>query len=208
MENLLSLSIIICHYHRNRIAFAICERCRRPICLEDKRILIKDYSYFEHNNSNYHSYCLICFGVQLEKTTITYEYLIIEIFSFLIIFILGIDLTNIFVPIFIITVFFAYNSNKRIQLARSDIYQFKMHLYTSKDTIINPSFNFPKYANAGKENSSTNILKALKVTNVLYSIVCYECGNQIQSKFDFCSNCGYRSPDELISLYKIHEIPN
>ena len=60
--NLSDNNIVRCHFHPKRIALSVCERCQRPICLEDKRTLDGitvtnfDFQYFVRNT---HNYCLI-----------------------------------------------------------------------------------------------------------------------------------------------------
>ena len=65
----MSLEHTPCSYHPNKVAVTICERCRRPICLEDKRVYRRSHS---SGSSNYrrsyytsHDYCVLCNSSQL-----------------------------------------------------------------------------------------------------------------------------------------------
>ena len=70
-----------CYYHPEKTAVTVCERCHRPICLEDKRVYRKThYSNTGFNNDNYygsntyvttHDYCPLCYASQKQTNVYT-----------------------------------------------------------------------------------------------------------------------------------------
>ncbi len=61
------MSTTKCYYHRDKIAIATCERCHRPICLEDKRVYHKTHRYSDSRYETTRVYCTVCYGSQKEQ---------------------------------------------------------------------------------------------------------------------------------------------
>lgn len=74
------MSATRCYYHPDKIAITTCERCHKPICLEDKRVYRQTHYYNNsvgndsfHSRSSYvttHDYCILCYASQ-KKSNVT-----------------------------------------------------------------------------------------------------------------------------------------
>lgn len=206
-----------CDYHPNKMAVTTCERCRRPICLEDKRIYRKRHrrSHGKYSTTYYtsHEYCVLCNASQLRSDANPLGFLIFIpflVFFFIIfggaagaaggvgpfftIFIL------FFLFIIVSAVFSTIRAREKAEQAENEAMNFKATLYSTNDATSRPSFNYYKtspvpdsYDNPYFQKSNKEIKKAPD----LFSIVCYECGANINLEDKFCQNCGDSTKEEI-----------
>ncbi|MFW9930315.1 MAG: zinc ribbon domain-containing protein [Candidatus Thorarchaeota archaeon] len=59
-----SLKFTPCAYHNDKAAVTTCERCHRPICLEDKRVYRRTHYQNDNTYVTTHDYCILCFASQ------------------------------------------------------------------------------------------------------------------------------------------------
>ena len=212
-----------CHYHPDRMAVTVCERCRRPICLEDKRNYRKKhtgntgqnaYSYYTN-----HDYCILCNASQLRSDASPLSFLIFLPFIIIFFFIFGGlagfilgsgSFGSIFFLFILIMILFGVGSflsaRTKAEAAENDAMIFKSNLYSHSDSSSRPAFNY--YKNNPLPDSYEDIygIKAeqeIKNDPNLFSIVCFECGAHIDLQDKFCPNCGDSTKEELMNYYQI-----
>lgn len=207
-----------CHYHPNRLALAVCERCKRPICLEDKNVIQQKYPNTSKISSHMKSYCTICYSIEIEKETYTYQYFVIVFFFFIasLVFTLffkyaGISLPantdfyiiSIFIPITVMALYIGYINYIKVNIAKDESKLLKFKSFSGKYESNQPGFDFDKNSEVKKPTSNEDSLpKKLKET----SIICYECGAIIKRNANYCIHCGCETKDELLKKYKIFKL--
>ena len=220
----MGLNYTACHYHPDRVAVTVYERCRRPICLEDKRIYRKKHSRGVGDNVSYyytqHDYCILCNASQLRLDANPAGILIaipIILFFFIMIPSSFMDI-GFFNPILLMfggfIIIFALaaggsiiSARTRAQNAENEAYQFKSSLYSSSDFSSKPSFEYHKNSpvpESYEDKYYQQSFKDVKKSSDVFSIVCFECGAQLSLNDKFCPNCGDSTHDELVNYYKLH----
>lgn len=223
MDKIMDLNYTSCHYHPNKMAVTVCERCRRPICLEDKRIYRKMHtSRFSNVSKSYyttHEYCILCYASQLKSDANPLAILVF--LSFILIFSLifggaafvagaGIFTFSIFglflILLIVIIIGSVKSSRNKAQQAEDEAMRFKSSVYSNSSTDSQPSFGYhkdtkiPSHYDNPFENKTP---QEIKKSPDLFSIMCFECGAHISLDDKFCPNCGDSTHDELIEYYKI-----
>lgn len=202
----MSSTFTTCSYHPHRVALAVCECCRRPICIQDRRILKKGYISDAYHNYN-HNYCKICYGTILNSETEDFIYFGLLAIAYFLLF--GITLNtnllllvnSIFIPLLIISFAYAYNTYKTVSLAKNDASLLKVQAYEKTNPNTIPSFDYSKkdFEKALKKLPSPYEQK----NESLQSITCFECGKRFNINDAFCNSCGYENQDELLEKYNI-----
>lgn len=220
----MGLNFTACHYHPDRVAVTVCERCRRPICLEDKRIYRKKHSRGAGDDVSYyytqHDYCILCNASQLRSDAKPTGILIaipIILFFFIILPspVMAIGFFNPFFLMFggfVIIVALAaggsiISARAKAQNAENEAFQFKSSLYSGSDVSSRPSFEYHKNTPVPElyeDKYYQQTVKDVKKTSNMFSIVCFECGTQLSLNDKFCPNCGDSTHDELVNFYKLH----
>ena len=221
----MNLNYTACHYHPDRVAVTVCERCRRPICLEDKRIYRKRHTSHSGNYSRSyyttHEYCILCNASQLKSDANPLAFLIFIPFLLIFFFIFGGTagfvlgsggVFSIFVIFFLFFIIIMVGSNLsargKAQEAENEAMLFKSGLYSKSDNTSQPSFNYHKNYQTSPiyddpyQNKSK---KEIKKSPDLFSVVCFECGANINLNDKYCQNCGDSTHDELINYYKVNK---
>ncbi len=184
-----------CAYHPKKIAVTTCTRCKRAICLEDKRV------FTTGGSTNYHSYdyCVICYATRLKSNSqfITIGAIIALVIPLLIIISMAFDGTSIsssdilpfvlFIGIFFFAFFLNYTISKnKASKAEQDANDFISKL--DDKSILVPSTD--GVSQDFVQNSSFSSYKN-------HQLICFECGAYITRKDKFCPNCGDSTKDEL-----------
>ena len=222
----MGLNFTSCHYHPDKIAVTICERCRRPICLEDKRIYRKRHTRGSGDNASYyythHEYCVLCNASQLRLDANPYGLLFFIPFALIFFIIFGgvasgfngagsifIAFFGIFfVIILIISLGQTMSTRSKAQNAEQEALEFKSTLYSKSDSSSRPSFKYDKKRSVPEiydDDFYERSPKEIKKSDDLFSIVCFECGTHINLEDKYCQNCGDSTHDELINYYKLHK---
>ncbi|MHA2365397.1 MAG: zinc ribbon domain-containing protein [Candidatus Hodarchaeales archaeon] len=201
-----------CSYHPQKAAIAICERCRRPICQEDRRIYRKSYTRstrrHSHSFTTSYEYCILCNASQLETNIKWAPIGLIFYLPFLIIF-LFIGITTF--PPFVIIILFAggiliYNliqQQEKYKEARLEVATFRNNL-NQINTDISP-LHYSRQSHSKKIDDKTSFPLFSKKSKKaeLYALVCFECGTELELNEVFCPNCGDNTQDELKRYYKL-----
>lgn len=185
----MNLSFTPCFYHPDRVATTTCDRCRRPICLEDNR---KDYS-----RSRYGSriYCPVCYdSLNQFSPNINPLRIIIPFFVLAGLFIFGIfslvfnATSDSFIPDFFVFFFGSFF------LMAFFIFWVVFSAFKPKRSIGKKSFNL-----YGTKNYSSQLYS--KNTDLSFSdyedLHCYQCGSPISLKDKYCLNCGDPTKEEI-----------
>ena len=221
---IMALNYTSCHYHPNKMAVTVCERCRRPICLEDKRVYRKKHPRGGGQYRSYyyttHDFCILCNASQLRADANPFAFLIF--IPFLLIFFIFFGGTagfigggglflSMFVLFFIVFIIIVLGSTlsarNKAESAENEAMNFKSNLYSRSDNTSRPSFSYHKsnevpdsYEDMYGQRSKSEI----KNSPDLFSIVCFECGAHINLEDKYCQNCGDSTHDELINYYKVN----
>ena len=214
----MSVPFTPCFYHPEKAAITVCERCRRPICLADKRIFKEEenkhsYFYFYYGLFNSRTIvkrfdlCVLCNGTMLKlKANSSKDSLkflpfigllfLIAIFSLIeysnnLIWVVLTVILCIIVCLGIIAPVIINLASERD--AKIDVLTVLMnsHIQPNKKTRVVPSIDFVKMKN--------NLTKSQDV----FSLQCYECGSQLTLQDKFCQNCGNTTHEELMNFYKV-----
>lgn len=211
-----------CQYHPNKLAVTVCERCRRPICLEDKRIYRKRHTrhYGKYSRFYYttHDYCVLCNASQLRRDASSIRFFLIPLVFglFIFIFFIGslgsVSSTGPFVIFLIVTflivIFIAVatiTARKKADEAEEDAFRFRSLMSNNDSLINNSSFNDSEY-NAWKDNSNKSVFNQSESqisSSEVNTISCFRCGGKIDLKDRFCQNCGDSTKEELMDYYKM-----
>ncbi len=211
------LNYTACFYHPDKIAVSVCERCRRPICLEDKQVF--NYNSRYSRRKSYYSfvsrdYCPSCYSLlinpNMTTTPLTFVLLFFVIFFIMIIgifFMVGITETFPFILIFFLIFFgiaffiIAVVFISIVSLSKSQPnYYIKPNQYTEEQVRFQQR-NLDGYNEHDFEEnlSKQTILESQRKK----TISCYECGSYLTVQDKFCPNCGDSTHDELIDYYKV-----
>lgn len=225
----MSVPFTPCFYHPEKAAITVCERCRRPICLEDKRIFKDEetkhsYFYFYYGLFNSKTIvkrfdlCVLCNGTMLKlKANSSKDSLkflpFIGLLFLIAIFALTRSTNNliwvVLTVILLIIVSLGIIAPVIINLAserdaKIDVLTLLMnaHIQTGSTTRVGSAVN----ANNISLNSSSNPVK--KINNLTksldaFSLQCYECGSQLTLQDKFSQNCGNTTHEELIDFYHV-----
>ena len=162
-----------CEFHPKRIALCVCERCKRPICLEDKRIL---KNKFLGVDNTYHTYCPLCNYIQEKKTSLIWLYTGMLFVGYLIVatYFWQESLLNFFCVVFLMFFILALKNSVAFYLSLKDL----------------------------KSEMNSFILKNnLQVITDENEITCFKCGTIISNNYYFCLQCGFKTSYELIDDY-------
>ncbi len=214
-----------CFYHPNKAAITVCERCRRPICIEDKRIFKEE----ESRSSYYFSgilrtkttiktfdFCILCNASMLKlKANSSKDSLkflpIIGLFFLVVSFFLSkspsnfiwIGIIGLLCVVVCLGIIASVTTNfAEANKAKSDV----LHLLSSSQiqttTSINSHLSFESQNNDFLERDSTqNTLLIPEKDDDIFSLTCYKCGYAITLQDKFCQNCGHSTHEELINFY-------
>ncbi|MHA2104669.1 MAG: hypothetical protein ACW981_14670 [Candidatus Hodarchaeales archaeon] len=212
-----------CSYHPNKVAVAVCERCRRPICLEDKRIYRRRHSSGSGNyrRSRYtsHEFCVLCNTAKLSSDAKWSPLSLVCIFPFILIFVFAfIPLFTIsdiggdfgffgifplfFIGIFVFMILIIFGT---VSQTKKKSQQAEIEASTFRDSLNNPSspYTFQRYTGDGFDSPRQS--DAFSSNSIPYSksfsLVCYECGSNITIDDKFCSNCGDSTKQEIEKHY-------
>lgn len=183
-----------CAYHPKKVAVTTCERCKRAICLEDKRIIRTSSS--SSSTTYVHEYCIICYASQMKnktKSMVFASLLSLGIFS--IVFIILINDNEIssadYAPYFLFTILFFF-----IFLAASKSIK-KKALEAEKEANIfaNSLENREVLSNSSSGASDVNAFDNFSTTNK-GALSCFQCGGYLTLKDRFCPNCGDDTKEE------------
>ena len=197
-------SFTTCSYHPNRIALSVCECCRRPICIQDQRLLKKNIL---SEGVVQHYYCKICYSTISVMNSNSFFFFIIIGILYVILFVvlqnnkLMYIVDSIFFPLLIISIISDNKSVGKASIAKTEALLLKDKSYDKKNPDTIPSFDYSK----------KDIEKALEKQKSPYneseepypSITCFECGSRFYIEDMFCKSCGYLGQDELIKEYNI-----
>lgn len=208
--NNLSVTFTTCVYHPHRIALAVCECCKRPICIHDREIIRKDFSTRARSDP-FHTYCKICYATILSKETDAFNYFaLVILFYFLFYFVsiiatiqgnLFLIMNMFFITFIILSIIYGYIATKKVINAKSSSARLQEKAYLKENPETVPGFNY------GKKDKE----KALEKNNSPYdkskekypSITCFECGSRFNIEDKYCDSCGYKEQDELLVEYNI-----
>lgn len=207
-----------CHYHPSKMAITICERCRRPICLDDKRIYnkrhTKHYGKFTKTYYTQHDYCVLCNASQLRRDASSLGLVIFLpiIFIFFIIIISfgfksaggSIIIMGMLLLMALIFSFSYINAQKKAKAAEIDAYNFKMTLQGNPSNYDTPSY-YQNRSNTRQSSFDNTYMKHRRnqiSKENLFDISCYECGARINIDDKYCQNCGDSTKEELESYYR------
>ena len=188
-----------CHYHPNKTAVTVCNRCRRPICLEDKHIFTVKSSNWHYLSAGIYgnrpiikkyTLCTICNATMLNSKAkaakdsmyflpvmvIVCLFLLVYLWNKIILFVLIFSIFLIIGSIIISTV---NTTEGDATKALTEVVNFKKNLY-----------------------SSPNILPSLSSLDI-FSLQCYECGSNLTLQDKFCQQCGNSTHEELMDFYKV-----
>lgn len=202
--------MVNCAYHPNDAAITNCERCRRPICAMDKRILRRQQSSGTANSQSYYSvqyeYCPICYAdEQVKQMTNPVGYFVLIFGIGFIVFFIAVS-TLIFsqagpnapsffilfqIPFYIIPgimlvgiVRMLLNAPKRAQNARNEKESFLQSLSQQPEGVTS------------KQNAEYIAKRAQPHVWSTTEIHCFQCGSTIDLKDRFCAECGDSTDDE------------
>ena len=202
----MSINFTTCSYHPHRVALAVCECCKRPICIQDRRILMKGYHLDKYNNYN-HNYCKICYGSIVDMRIDPLIYFVILGSTYLFLFIMLQDInfrfaiSGIFIPLLVFVFLYDVTSSEKISITKNEASQLKNQVFEKADTKTIP--NFANSKNDVKKGLKKFLLPYEQSKENLPSITCFECGSRFYINNMFCDSCGYESQDELIEKYSI-----
>ncbi len=180
-----------CSYHPDKSAVIICERCKRPICNEDKRIYKKKFdSSNQEKTSNKlvdQYYCVICNGTKIKNDNNPYKIIPINIviLMFLIIDIIKfpntLKITSTAIVFFFLFIFIQFflviiavwitSSKKQNQEIEREVLEFKKSINSVK-------------------NSDLLFAENKNIKNIIFSIDCHSCGTLLELKDKNCPKCG------------------
>ncbi|OLS23341.1 MAG: hypothetical protein HeimC3_25050 [Candidatus Heimdallarchaeota archaeon LC_3] len=216
-----------CSYHPNKVAVSICERCRRPICLEDKRIYRRSHSSGtdSHSRRYYtsHEFCVICNSAKLSSDAKWSPMILICFIPFILMFfgmffLIPFEVSNSgpfdfgffgyipmifigFIAFFILIMFVSINQTKKKATNA------EMEASSFRNSLNNSSapFTYQKYVNnsfePARESSGFSSSSSDFNYSEAFSLVCYECGKSISVQDKFCPNCGDSTKEELEKHY-------
>ena len=216
-----------CHYHPQRQAITICERCNRPICFDDKRLYrYQESSSFVVDNpisgigentlssGETLDYCILCnaSALRTDINPLKVLFYILPYIAFVIIIsfvfppstiIFGV-FTFVFLIIYIAQVIKARKAEDEAMLFKKSLkegpYASTFGFLTSKRGITNidNSAHISIYSSRGSKDRKSNSSKSFRPDKQsIFHIVCYECGKPIELADKFCTNCGDSTADEI-----------
>ena len=202
----MTLNYTSCFYHPDKVAVTVCERCRRPICLEDKHSSNYSSQYIRRTSGLSYlarDYCKPCYdsmiNTSISATPIKFAILGFILFFFMIIGIFSVisfgePLPFIFIFFFIFFGLF--------------IFVFLIGLYStgslSNKSTRNAVFN-NNQQNFGNYTPEKNTKQAILESQKNITISCYECGSYLTLEDKFCPSCGDSTHDELVDYYKVQK---
>ena len=220
-------SFTTCYYHPEKVADTVCDRCRRPICLDDRRIFAEDkslnlFGYKRLNRSKSSSkkfhLCILCNGTMLRlKSKSSHDSLIFLPIIGIFFFLTGIYLSgssNGFISIGIIgtisallciSIFlYIYNIRSDFHKAKLDV----LNLLSTAHIQSNPlstSANFFDQKDHGinSNSASQNLKNDISNSRTIFTLGCYECGDELTLQDKFCQHCGNSTHEELMDFYRI-----
>ena len=222
----MSPSYSSCHYHPDRPAVAMCERCHRPICSDDKRTFTVESStrvsyYWSLLRSktiiHEYSFCFICNATMLRKKAKASKsslYFIPFIGIVLLgLFILGtvdsflwgalITLLCFIICVYILSTFI--NAQADAHDAVLEVFRFNNSALVPATSLSTSSFNQsgnnPVFGSQSPKLNS-NKFSSFDKTNDLFTLQCYECGRNLTLQDKFCQNCGNSTHEELVNFYQ------
>lgn len=220
------MSSTLCHYHPDKVAVTVCERCRRPICLTDKRIYEEKksswlYTYYGFFKSRYsyktYDYCPVCYALKLNNISKSTDYSIIwiPIIAFVFLFILiavkdpfSQSLLGI-VIIFVVGTILSLGIIASIFNARVDA---KTASHEAIDFLIQTNQNIQSgpHTQINTRTLTEHIIKSTKASwlDGKFNLNCYECGEHLKLEDKYCPICGDSTHDELVDFYNIAKKEN
>lgn len=170
----LAFSEHTCEFHPKRIAFSVCERCKRSICLEDKRILKNKFLGLD--NISYHSYCPICNYIQEKKASLVWLYTGLLFVGYLIVatYLWQDPLLNFISVVFLIFFILTLKNSVSFYLNLKDL---------------------------RAELNSFILKNNLEILSEKNEITCFKCGTVISNNYNYCLQCGFKTSNELIDDY-------
>ena len=179
---------INCAYHENRPAVTNCQRCKRPICLQDKRVYKRrrgKYGYIKRD------YCILCNASQKESDFLGQ----VIIFPLaLIVFVVMIGMSGQFsgISAFVIVIALVFG----IALVASKV---------QKDEAVEEAWAFKNRLSKTKRSTKAEYAKDVVIPQFLKKrdlgkINCFECGFKLEPGDVFCANCGDDTKEEFASL--------
>lgn len=207
-----------CSYHPEKVAVTTCRRCKRAICLEDKRmyqrthykvnvggeILVGNNPLYDNVKSykTTNDYCILCYASQKKsKVSGTIAGLVIIIILMIFVFILstfslqgnfpdGISFNPGSLPAayYLIAILI-------ILLVIGEIIKEKLQANKAIDEAV----AFKKSLNQNS-NYDTSKFDASQKKTFISQISCFECGSMLDVTDMFCPNCGNDTKDELRSV--------
>ena len=208
-----------CYYHPEKMAVSTCERCHRPICLEDKRMYHQTH-YVNNNygNSNFGSssyettreYCILCYAAQ-KQSNVTGS--IIGGAIFIIFLIFGISMFTSFTNSFnsfgpsmgnspfsnFMGLFMLFAIFIIILIVGGIIYS-----KLQSDQAVDEAMRFRNSLNTDNIKSSSGVSNLTNSFKPLYqkkraigTLTCFECGGTLNFEDQFCPRCGNDTKDEL-----------
>lgn len=185
-----------CSYHPEAIAVDKCERCQRPICLEGKRVYHKQHSRgtgaSRRSWSTRHIYCPPCHADVATMAATGPG----AILSGLLFVIIGIIITGAFasfggpfviLPLLVIVLGIIQMMNKaqKADQARKDEQEFLNELNTSPQGVKQTK-SYSKFKSYSRPDKSWS----------LSEVSCFNCGDKLELKANYCMNCGDPTTDE------------
>ncbi|MFW9930987.1 MAG: hypothetical protein ACFFD1_16480 [Candidatus Thorarchaeota archaeon] len=223
----MNLKYTPCTYHPNNAAVTICERCRRPICLEDKRIYRRahtrgtgesSYTYYTQ-----HDYCVLCNASQLSHDAKWSPLTLVCLIPFLLIFFLAfIPLYGTFnqsgtffslfptffigILVFILIIMMGSILSKRNKAKEAELeaIRFRHSLDQRTSPMDYKRYNSTESKKFSSEPSYDSSQFSIDRSEP-FTMVCFECGNRLSLQDKFCSNCGDSTKEELEKYYQFEK---
>ena len=222
----MNISFTACYYHPGKAAVFVCERCRRPICLEDKCIFKEErprgfYSYFGILRSittvNKFDFCILCNASMLKlkanSSKDSLKFLPIIGLLFLIVsfylfknangFLL-IGITGFILAIFCLGIIASVINNlAQANVVKSDVLNLLMNSHIQNNSSTKFIASFESHNTRSRLNSNfQNVARISSKNDSVFSLTCYKCGSNLTLQDKFCQNCGNSTHEELINFYK------
>ena len=199
----MSLSYTPCYYHSDRVATTTCDKCQKPICLEDNR------KFTNRNNYGQRIYCPTCFATPDPTVSgVNVLKIILPLFVIILIYMVGLFsiinspvdnnfLPNLFVLIafFIIALFlYIYYVSRIVSKPKRNTINSNTFTQHNKSDLLLRTKEKEEYLKAKelekiKLNKTREEMKQNKYQSELH---CNRCGAKTTQEDIFCPDCGGR----------------